>query len=563
MGILNGAIDRRLSALTAINLKRNPFLKTEPPDDIIDQVFVAREAEIRDAALRVFDAPRNLLVLGDYGGGKTTFVKKLLRELRGSVRVQFLTGYAPLRQETVEGFQLAALSALAEGAMHAAPPSSRLHDFALATRQELARLDADSDGLRLPDLRFGEGVRLCQEAGYHRVVIAIDEVDKRDAQTIQAMLMGARHFLDLPASFVLTGRYLDVFSDPRSSLLAAFDHRIELRLFQNDESQEIVRRNLAVARQRPEESPTLLPFEADTVEMMVVKARGLPRPLNLMAYEALEEVLDEAVAAKREPGSVTTEHLERALRREGNLIYNDVGARARDLLSRIFRRTGYVSGAELDALAPSGGLPEALRELEQLSRSDAVLHLPATDGSAFALSPQIERSLSALETRREQLRALWREALAEADATQMGRRLETFAAEFFGEAFVVETRNVRTDTEEIDLVLSAGPTTDPRFREATYLFAECKNSRTRKVDQTVVSKFLTILRMHRSRQGFILTTGTFTEDAAQQAKNAVLSDGLQVLLLPGPNIEAFLQELRPVGDFLADLHLRQILRVRS
>lgn len=65
--------------------------------------------------MAVVDRPRNVLVVGGYGYGKTTFVRKLLRELAGAKRHTFLTGYAPLRQDSAAGFQLAALDALAEG----------------------------------------------------------------------------------------------------------------------------------------------------------------------------------------------------------------------------------------------------------------------------------------------------------------------------------------------------------------------------------------------------------------------------------------------------------------
>ncbi|HYO59999.1 hypothetical protein, partial [Archangium sp.] len=78
MSIVNGSLERRHALLSVCNLQRNPFTKTEPKDDAIDQVFVGREAEVRDAAMRVYDGPRNLLVVGGYGYGKTTFVRKLL-----------------------------------------------------------------------------------------------------------------------------------------------------------------------------------------------------------------------------------------------------------------------------------------------------------------------------------------------------------------------------------------------------------------------------------------------------------------------------------------------------
>lgn len=562
MTIVNGSLDRRHALLGACNLQRNPFTKTEPKDETIDQVFVGREAEVRDAAVRVYDGPRNLLVVGGYGYGKTTFVRKLLRELREARSVTFLTGYAALQHDSPDGFRLAALTALVEGALAIASPGTELHSFAVRNWEELSRLEADTRGPRIPDLRFREGLALVRKAGIHRAVVAIDEIDKRDAQVVQGIIMGVRSLLDTEASFVLTGRYMDVFTDIRSSVLAAFDHRLELQPFSREELFEILRRNLKAVRQRPEESPTFAPFEDSTAEIIVTQCQGMPRPLNLMAYAALEELLQERGETPPGAPGVTREHLERALQREGNLIYNRLGEGSRELLARIFRRTGYVSGADLGGLDPREGMPGAVRELEQLSREDALLRLEASTGPAFQLSPPVEHVLSALQRRREQLRALWDEAAHPHGGRANGRKLEAFAAAFFGEAFTVREKNARTDTEELDLVLEASRDSDPVFRKSPYLLVECKEWRAQAVDQGTVSKLATVIATRHFKQGFLLTSGGFSEEARQQARNVAQAMQVEVILIDGQSVDTFLQEVRPVRDFLVDLHRRQLLRMR-
>ena len=274
MSIINGAIDRRRELLESCNLRENPFVKTEPKSSLIDRVFIGRERELREAAMAVVDRPRNVLVVGGYGYGKMTFVRKLLRELAGAKRHTFLTGYAPLRQDSAAGFQLAALAALAEGALAISPPGSPLHDFARGVRDELARLEERPGDRLAPDLRFRDGLALAEAHGVERVVLAIDELDKRDAQVVQSVLMGSRFFLDLEASFVLTGRLLDVFADVRSSLLAAFDKRVELGLFTPDESRLVIERNLAAARRDPEPEDRYRPFTEEAVTAIVDRARA-------------------------------------------------------------------------------------------------------------------------------------------------------------------------------------------------------------------------------------------------------------------------------------------------
>jgi type II secretory pathway predicted ATPase ExeA len=560
MSIVNGSLERRHALLSACNLQRNPFTKTEPKDDTIDQVFVGREAEVRDAAVRIYDGSRNLLIVGGYGYGKTTFVRKLLRELRETKSVSFLTGYAALQHDSPDGFRLAALTALVEGALAIASPGTEFHAFALRTWEELSRLEAEARGPRVPELRFREGLALARKAGIHRAVVAIDEIDKRDAQIVQGIVMGSRSLLDTEASFILTGRYMDVFADIRSSVLAAFDHRLELQPFSREELFEILRRNLKAVRLHAEESPSLAPFEETTAEVIVAQCQGMPRPLNLMAYAALEELLQQPGALPQGPALVTLEHLDRALRREGNLIYNRLGESSRELLARIFRRTGYVSGADLGGLDPHEGVPGAVRNLEQLSREDALLRLEASTGPAFQLSPPVERVMADLQRRREQLRARWNETRQHQGPSD-GRKLEEFAAAFFGEAFTVHHKNVRTDTEELDLVLEASRESDPVFRKGPYLIVECKDWRKQGVDQGTISKLATVLATRHLKQGFLLTAGGFSEDARQQARYVVQSMHVEIVLVDGDDVDTFLQDVRPVRDFLVELHRRQLLRV--
>jgi type II secretory pathway predicted ATPase ExeA/Holliday junction resolvase-like predicted endonuclease len=558
MSIINGSLDRRSSVLAASNLTGNPFTRTEPSEAVIDRVFVGRAEQIREAAFRVLEKPRNLLVLGGYGLGKTTFIRKLLRELHGSKNIRFLTGYAPLRSDTPQGLQLAALSALAEGALQSAPPESELYRYARTVMDELGRVEGTSnEALRAPDIRFREGLKLANGM-YRRVVIAIDEIDKRDPQTVQAIIMGSRYFLDLEASFVLTGRFLDALSDIRASLLAAFDHRIELQAFTPEECEEILRRNLQTVRVEPETTPSTSPFRQEVVEAITQRANGLPRPLNLMADAALEEAIWEAVGGTAEKLDVSLEHLEKALRKEGNLVFNKVGAEARDLLTRIFQRNGYVTGAELDMLSPVGGVPEAIRTLEDLSKQDAVLRLGAGDGAAFALTPMVTRTVEQLQREHELLLARWRDATSSTDPQTRGRALEDFAAAFFGMSFKVVERNARTDTEELDLVLERSTDTPIRFHDS-YFLVECKNWRTTTVNQRVVSALLGQMQTRHRRQAFLLTSGQFTEDARQQAHYAFSSQKVEILVISGEDIEAFLPTLKTVGDFLAEIHRKQMV----
>jgi hypothetical protein len=155
--------------------------------------------------------------------------------------------------------------------------------------------------------------------------------------------------------------------------------------------------------------------------------------------------------------------------------------------------------------------------------------------------------------------ALWKSAVEAPDAQARGKALEDFAAAFFGDVFKVSERNSRTDTEEPDLVLERSPRTNPRFGKEAYLFVECKNWPSRPVDQATISQLYAKLHMRNLKQGFVLATGRFTVDAAQQARYAA-SKEVEIILIDGHAITDFLAGLRPVGDLLVELHRRQILR---
>lgn len=88
---------------------------------------------------------------------------------------------------------------------------------------------------------------------------------------------------------------------------------------------------------------------------------------------------------------------------------------------------------------------------------------------------------------------------------------------------------------------------------------ECKSWQTRPVDQTAVTELYGETSLHNMKQGFLLATGRFTDDAMQQARYAISQD-VEIILIDGSNIEEFLDDLSPVGDLLVALHRRQILR---
>jgi restriction endonuclease Mrr len=101
-------------------------------------------------------------------------------------------------------------------------------------------------------------------------------------------------------------------------------------------------------------------------------------------------------------------------------------------------------------------------------------------------------------------------------------------------------------------------TTDPRFDQPSF-FVECKNW-VDPVGQQVVSALDGKLMSHRLSQGFLMTTGTLSADARQQALNLYMSSKVAIVLLDGADMEKFLSEARPVSDLLVEQYRQVLLR---
>lgn len=553
-GIINGAFKEALERLRTLNLRSNPFRRDALTGADLDRAFVGRAPEMRRAARQVFDSMgRNLLVKGGYGSGKTTFVRKFLRELEVAQGMKFLAGFASLGPPTPEGLHRAALEALVR--------AGRDHDgvfgaFCQTTLAQLEAVEVDA-ALGSPTAAFERGESLARAAGYDRIVIGLDEVDKLDPEALLYVLRSSRALLDRDVSFVVTGRPLDAFSDARSALLAAVDQQIELGPFTGPELDELRLALLATAA--IEGTEAIDPFDSEVRARMARDSHGLPRHYNMMAQLGLDRVLetDHRVDGRL---SVGLNELTDGLRAAGNLVWQERSHEARRLLVELQASHGSATGLELSEAL--GRTPRAtLDALSALVGDDVVVPTRGDGRQTWSLGGPAKVALRATEEERRQLRELWARAEQGGTPKEKGDRLEAFAEALLQTIFDVARLNVRTDTEELDLVLRPSSATPDTFSRSDFIVVECKNRQ--KVDQGDVSKLYGKVRLKRQSIGLIVTTGELTADAIGQARQAWQRDETALVDLDGGAIRAFLGDLSiTVGQLLEEAYRALVMRER-
>lgn len=546
---LDEDLEGRPKILARWNLSRNPFHKEPPPDEWIDRIFVGRRQEMRRAAGAIVELPRNVIVRGGYGMGKTTFVKKFLHELAATVKQRFLVAYEPLVGDRPLDFQHAVLKAL----------STALGDHE-AARSIFENL-LSNQRYDHPDLHVRSLIELAN-ASHDRVVVAIDELEKRPNRTIQEIIVQCRPIFDLPCSFLIPGRLLDAMSHVDSSAFGVFIDAIDLEPFDPQGSREILLRTLSLARLRPDEVAPFHPFEDPVVQRMIGDAQGVPRVIHALAFSLLEGTLAVALDSEVAMESISLDRYEECLVRSGAAAYAGTDQRSREVLQLIKRHGGYVDQRNLaDFFEDDFPLDANLQVVEGLTHHDLLVKTESASSVHYGLEPGIERYLAEDKQWKENLRPLWQEVRdTNGTSKERGDKLEVFASELFGRVFRVVDRKLRTETEELDLVLEypGGPSI---WAKTPFLLVECKNW-AKPVEQPVISELATKALLDSFGLVFLLGVAGFTKDARYQAERIWQRNRTLLVLIDGRDIEDFLDGPKTADDFLQDLRLRAQINER-
>ncbi len=244
----------------------------------------------------------------------------------------------------------------------------------------------------------------------------------------------------------------------------------------------------------------------------------------------------------------------------GKELYATSNDSARVLIRRIYEEGGYLSGGNVLKYIEKGIYPDKQRPLlEEMTTRDLLIKIEDLTDARYELAPAVRHFILDNQAWKRDRAAEWKRLTSgDLDPHEKGKALEAFAATLFGAVFKVVERNLRTETEELDIVLEyAGG--DPIWAASPTVLVECKNWSTR-VPQKDISAFATKVRTKHVTLAFILSTSGFTRDACAQARDVFTRDNIALVLVSDDDIEAFFANDETPDDFLKRLLRKHKLR---
>jgi Cdc6-like AAA superfamily ATPase len=391
-------------------LSDNPFDST-PPDDfeLVAKIFQGRSQELDNALPALYEG-RNVLIRGTWGIGKTALIKTLLyclqqevAELGEEMLVLYLGG---IPKATVADFYRAVLLAITKSiAQH---KDSWKSDEAKKVADSLAGLPIDSSkikqegGINIGVFNYkissepnpnggGENDVYQQllywlkeaEGIYGKVVIAVDDLDKRDTPIVQEIIENS---LDLfrqgkgKRAFIMTGRGFTDTQEVTLHSLGIFSENINLQRMINADLRQIVINYLNTVRQQPSDSIT--PFTEEVLDRIIEAAQGTPRQLNNICEKVLRQ------AAMQRHLSIDFTVWQTIWPRIQASVMQEISPRLRRLLYIAYEQQGLsedISNATLDRLE-ARTFTSIIPEIQQLESMDLMMRIEDERGVRFVPS---------------------------------------------------------------------------------------------------------------------------------------------------------------------------------
>ncbi|HEX8744039.1 MAG TPA: restriction endonuclease [Thermoleophilaceae bacterium] len=197
----------------------------------------------------------------------------------------------------------------------------------------------------------------------------------------------------------------------------------------------------------------------------------------------------------------------------------------------------------LDTLRLSrSALSELPPSVARRVRTALIEHLDVLLGGSGAEGPPTEPQREVTDEEPDLL-ARWRALVAsDAEGYERGLELERFMADFFGRFFEVVEHDYRTDTGQIDLLLS-NTRPDPFWlNHIADMYVECKNT-SRKTEQKEINDFAGKLAPGRTTLAFFVSQSGFTPPAWDRIRAAALDRGGTLIVpIKGAQIEQTLAD---------------------
>ncbi len=301
------------------SLTHNPFVKTPPREHVRREVFTDRKDEIMELISAILSNPYNILVYGRYGVGKTVFILESLSEIAEDKSI--LSIYTTLEGDEPQDLEICVLLALASAMKDWDDAALEIYDALTGSKRSLAKhkegggkigtgelfpvsfmysgkgttsYEITRDSVEHPRHHFEVLLRKSRER-YERVVIGVDEVEKRDPQSYSSLLSSCRATFDLECSFVVTGGLWATWitRDSNSPVYGTFINEIKLQPFDKYTSREVIAAYLNSARKEKidyskTDENVIYPFTEDSISHVIEESEGVPRVFNHICYHAIE-----------------------------------------------------------------------------------------------------------------------------------------------------------------------------------------------------------------------------------------------------------------------------------
>ncbi|MBW4633772.1 MAG: hypothetical protein KME30_18295 [Iphinoe sp. HA4291-MV1] len=306
------------STLKKWGLQENPFRAT-PPDDPqkLAQIFYGRDSALEVAIPALYEG-RNILVRGAWGIGKTALILNLIYQLQQEVAEldeKMLVLYlSSIPGESPTEFYRALLLAVADSLADTDEEAQDIANTVLGFSVQRTKTTTDGQ-VKLGLVSFGIKqespsnqltpttnaepypllIRLLNQAEeiYPRIVIAIDDFDKKDPIVVQSILEGSLDLFRMGKhrGFIMTGRGFTDLQEATLKALGIFSEDIPLEPMSQDALRQIAINYLNSARKSQRSDPH--PFKEEVIKLITGYAQGVPRQFNTIC----EKVLRKAASA--------------------------------------------------------------------------------------------------------------------------------------------------------------------------------------------------------------------------------------------------------------------------
>lgn len=391
-------------------LSEIPFTESagELKQNQLRNVFTGRESELRQVFRLVRGRDRKrIFVYGWIGVGKTAFVREVIGVLERKMPKTLAT-YISLPP----GMDLstAALIGLAhklpddDWAQHlltqmGLPPGRRAVEKKTVIKAGLAGSGVETEEETVPITKpqypaasFGGLLERAYQK-YERVVIAIDDLEKRDPDRVRQMLRDEQGLLKGRVWFLLTGHPATITHDILARELGLFDLALELKPMDQDTTYRMFVNYLNSARSKEnqrnyDEPQAVWPFTPETAKALCERSEGIPRMLNRLGNYVLLK------AAELQVSIITPDVLRAGFDYANQQLRGQPGLSVEELyILELVLGKGSLSdeSVTLEDLEKANAkeFREILPVLEKLVQRDLLRRLPSEHATEYAPSPLI------------------------------------------------------------------------------------------------------------------------------------------------------------------------------